>query len=74
MTFELSDKQKAIIMKALTGAGIVFLSRLANEEWSPVIGAVLAALLFFLQTLDKETPAGKKPQTGLKAWLKHIGV
>jgi len=76
MDLNVSEEHKRILMKALTGAGIVVLSRLANEDYGVLIGALVAGALAFVTKVDKDLPGKKAPgaQKGVGSWIRHLGV
>jgi hypothetical protein len=71
------DKTKKVIVKALTGAVIVFLTTIQNGglTLSVVEAAIIVGLLAFFNDVQPATGAGApEPGTGWKSWLKHVGV
>ncbi len=76
MDFEVSEENKRIVVKALTGAALIFLSSLPGEQYGVLVGALLAGLLAFVTKVDQSLPGKKAPsaQKGVASWIKHVGV
>ncbi len=74
MTWEVSELNKRLLVKALTGAGIVLVANLAQGEWGLLVGALLAASLAFLNKVDEQLPGKKAPGSKTGSWLRHVGV
>lgn len=70
---ELSENQKRILVKAITGAIIVALGKLTGD-YGILGGALLAGALAFFTKVDQSVPGKKAPGALGNSWLKHIGV
>lgn len=75
-----SDNTKKLLVKALSGALLVFCAKVTaagNAELEVLVGALGAGLLAGLSLwLNLPLAPGSKaqPATGLKAWTRHVGL